>query len=147
MPNKYRIYLCSGSSEESWTLDRLLGWMNELPDGWEIRDGFRQHRPKVVNSMIFCRVMIAEDSDSDQPYAPFIVQIPLIRGDIVIFTSIGILEHWNTRPFGEGNMKQFKYRQSLPIQRNATKAFVKGRLPCPGDANDINPLLVDFVFK
>jgi hypothetical protein len=44
-------------------------------------------------------------------------------------------------------MKQFKYWQSLPIQRNPTKALIKGRLSCPGDPNDINSLLVDFVLK
>jgi hypothetical protein len=59
--------------------------------------------------MIFCRVTIAEDSHTDQPYAPFIAQIPLIRGEVVALASIGILEHWNTRPSGEGNVKQFKY--------------------------------------
>jgi hypothetical protein len=67
--------------------------MNELPDGWEIRDELRPHCSKVANSMIFSRGTIAEDSHTDQPYAPFIVQIPLIRREIVIFASIGILEH------------------------------------------------------
>jgi hypothetical protein len=71
----------------------------------------------------------------------------LIQGEIVVFASIRILEHWNMRPFGEGNMKRFKYWQSLPIQHNTTKVLVKGRLPCPGDLDDINPLLIDFVFK
>jgi hypothetical protein len=83
--------------------------MNELPDGWEIRDGFSRHRSKVANSMIFCGIIIAEDSHTYQPYPPCIVQIPLNRGEIVVFASIEILEHWNTRSFGEGNMKQFKY--------------------------------------
>jgi hypothetical protein len=67
--------------------------MNKLPDGWEIPYGFRRYRSKVANSMIFCRVTIAKDLHIDQPYPSFIVQIPLIRGKIVAFAFIGILEH------------------------------------------------------